>query len=129
MKPDLSLETFVKTETGGMFTVCDASYAASCLPKILEKLGFTYMLYWFLIVFRFYQVTTDVQAVLKACTIHSVDSKQLEEGMSLMERLPEAARLSSLLHLICLLFEVSTQVSLDKNYLGNDLKNSKYVFK
>lgn len=115
----------MKTETGGMFTVCDASYAASCLPKILEKLGFTYLLF----VFRFYQVTTDVQAVLKACTIHSVDSKQLEEGMSLMERLPEAARLSSLLHLICLLFEVSTQVSLDKNYLGKDLKNSKYVFK
>lgn len=111
-----------------MFTVCDASYAASCLPKILEKLGFTYLLF-VLVSDCFYQVTTDVQAVLKACTIHSVDSKQLEEGMSLMERLPEAARLSSLLHLICLLFEVSTQVSLDKNYLGKDLKNSKYVFK
>ncbi|KAJ7352895.1 hypothetical protein OS493_033161 [Desmophyllum pertusum] len=51
------------------------------------------------------QVTTDTGAVLKSCTKQSADAKQLEESMSLMSGMPEAARLSSLLHLTCLLFE------------------------
>lgn len=51
------------------------------------------------------QVTTDVQTVLKSCTAQTAESRQLEESMSQMGSLPEAARLSSLLHLTCLLFE------------------------
>ena len=45
---------------------------------------------------------------MKSCTKQSADAKQLEESMSLMSGMPEAARLSSLLHLTCLLFEVSS---------------------
>ena len=53
------------------------------------------------------QLTTDIGVVLKSCTNQSSDTKQLEESMSQLNSTSEAARLSSLLHLTCLLFEVS----------------------
>ena len=56
----------------------------------------------------FLQLTTDIGVVLKSCTNQSSDTKQLEESMSQLNSTPEAARLSSLLHLTCLLFEVSS---------------------
>lgn len=65
---------------------------------------------FFLIVFSVvtFQVTTDIQSVLKLCSAQNAESRQLEGSMSQMGAVPEAARLSSLLHLTCLLFEVST---------------------
>lgn len=60
----------------------------------------------------FLQVTTDIGTVLKSCTNQSADTKQLEESMSQMNGMAEAARLSSLLHLTCLLFEVSSCTSI-----------------
>jgi len=62
----------------------------------------------------FHQVKTDIGAVLKSCTTQSADSKQLEEMMSQMGSMPEAARLSSLLHLTCLLLEVSWLAFIEK---------------
>ena len=64
-------------------------------------------LFWLTLALFFQQVQSDVKTVLKTCTIKNVDTKQLEESISQMSSMPEAARLSSLLHLTCLLFEVS----------------------
>lgn len=64
----------------------------------------------------FLQVTTDIGTVLKSCTNQTADTKQLEESMSQMNGMAEAARLSSLLHLTCLLFEVRSLPVYD-NYM------------
>lgn len=66
-----------------------------------------FSLFWLTLALFFQQVQSDVKTVLKTCTIKNVDTKQLEESISQMSSMPEAARLSSLLHLTCLLFEVS----------------------
>ena len=54
-----------------------------------------------------FQVTNDIQSVLKLCSTQNAENRQVEGSMSQMNAAPEAARLSSLLHLTCLLFEVS----------------------
>ena len=54
-----------------------------------------------------FQVTNDIQSVLKLCSAQNAENRQVEGSMSQMNAAPEAARLSSLLHLTCLLFEVS----------------------
>ncbi|XP_067024084.1 E3 ubiquitin-protein ligase HUWE1-like isoform X5 [Acropora muricata] len=51
------------------------------------------------------QVTNDIQSVLKLCSTQNAENRQVEGSMAQMSAAPEAARLSSLLHLTCLLFE------------------------
>ncbi|XP_015767939.1 PREDICTED: E3 ubiquitin-protein ligase HUWE1-like [Acropora digitifera] len=51
------------------------------------------------------QVTNDIQSVLKLCSTQNAENRQVEGSMSQLNAAPEAARLSSLLHLTCLLFE------------------------
>lgn len=66
----------------------------------------------------FLQLTTDIETVLKSCANQGADSKPLEERMSKMSSMSESARLSSLLHLLCLLFEVSIDINLKRVLSG-----------
>ena len=67
---------------------------------------------------HFLQLTTDIETVLKSCANQGADSKLLEERMSKMSSMSESARLSSLLHLLCLLFEVSIDINLKRVLSG-----------
>ena len=72
---------------------------------------------------HFLQLTTDIETVLKSCANQGADSKPLEERMSKMSSMSESARLSSLLHLLCLLFEVSIDITLEKVLSGVQVCN------